>query len=63
MQFLKWPEPNDLVRAGIVIHFYVKFYIKVYYNQVSNAISRFHPFKSLHKLVPYLEQIDLEIPD
>lgn len=39
------------------------FHVEVYYNQVSNEIARFHPFKFLHKLVPYLQQIDLETPD
>jgi hypothetical protein len=32
------------------------FHVEVFYNQKSNEIERFHPFKSLHKLVPYLEQ-------
>jgi hypothetical protein len=32
------------------------FHVEVFYNQKSNEIERFHPFKSLHKLVPYLAE-------
>ncbi len=44
---------------NVVLYSIENFFVEVFYNQTENAISQIRPFKSMTRLMPYIETLDL----